>query len=278
MCSRRSTPGDAGGGVVPATSGSGTPAAETSSPLEGPVTVRVASNAPAVRPSPSFKDGERVAMSAQAALEFSGSCGRAVYRAEIGLGHAPGEPPVPWIVTNPIYVGRSSNRRAVDLARRPARAFTTIYDNGPVSRVDRSRPARNPPAPSIGARARVVEPNCDGDTRWVARAREGPYVALVVAAGPAVASADRVIFSARADKPMRLAMQVRVAERGSGRAVAANVLRRRNAARDHGVLRRHAIAGRGDNEAAGRPGDSGTPVGGRATEHSPGRQRTSLAR
>ena len=45
---------------------------------------------------------------------------------------------------------------------------------------------------------------------------DGPYVALVVAAGPAVASADRVIFSARADKPMRLAMQVRVPRGAAG--------------------------------------------------------------
>jgi len=183
-------------------------------PLEGPVSVRVASNAPGGSTITLFKDGAPIATSTQAALEFSAAAAPAVYRAEIGLRHAPGEPPVPWIVTNPIYVGRTE--QAPPTESRPAtRAFTTIYDNGQAAGWQIEANAQSAGAVDV-ARAE------GGGTqlRWryaLGGGRsDGPYVALVVAAGPAVASADRVIFSARADKPMRLTMQVRVPKGPAG--------------------------------------------------------------
>ena len=99
------------------------------------VTAPGADAAPAGSPAPAgstitlFKDGAPIAKSTQAALEFSAAAAPAVYRAEIGLRHAPGEPPVPWIVTNPIYVGRTEQTPPTH-SRPAARAFTTIYDNG----------------------------------------------------------------------------------------------------------------------------------------------------
>jgi len=183
-------------------------------PLEGPVSVRVASNAPGGSTITLFKDGAPIATSTQAALEFSAAAAPAVYRAEIGLRHAPGAPPVPWIVTNPIYVGRTE--QAPPTESRPAtRAFTTIYDNGQAAGWQIEANAQSAGAVDV-ARAE------GGGTqlRWryaLGGGRsDGPYVALVVAAGPAVASADRVIFSARADKPMRLTMQVRVPKGPAG--------------------------------------------------------------
>ena len=94
--------------------------------------VRVASNAPAGSTTALIKDGERVATSTQAALEFAGPAAPAVYRAEIDLQHAPGEPPVPWVVTNPIYVGRSEQPPAV-ISRAAPRTSVPLYDNGPIT-------------------------------------------------------------------------------------------------------------------------------------------------
>lgn len=183
-------------------------------PLDGPVSVRVASNAPGGSTITLFKDGAPIATSTQAALEFSAAAAPAVYRAEIGLRHAPGEPPVPWIVTNPIYVGRTEQTPPTH-SRPAARAFTTIYDNGQAAGWQIEANAQSAGAVDV-ARAE------GGGTqlRWryaLGGGRtDGPYVALVVAAGPAVASADRVIFSARADKPTRLTMQVRVPKGSAG--------------------------------------------------------------
>ena len=58
----------------------------------------------------------------------------AVYRVEVKLPGAPGEPPVPWIVSNPIYVGR----KAVDglapnaHASAPASPADILYRDGAI--------------------------------------------------------------------------------------------------------------------------------------------------
>ena len=183
-------------------------------PLDGPVSVRVASNAPAGSTITLFKNGRPIATSTQATLEFSAPAAAAVYRAEIGLHHAPGEPPVPWIVTNPIYVGRTEAAAPVE-SRSAARTFTTLYDNGQAAgwQIEAS-------AKSMGAIDVARAEGGGTQLRWryaLGGARtDGPYVALVVAAGSGVASADRVTFSVRADKPMRLSMQVRVPKGPAG--------------------------------------------------------------
>jgi hypothetical protein len=45
---------------------------------------------------------------------------------------------------------------------------------------------------------------------------ESPYAALVMPAGPALGGYDRVMFSARASRPMRISVQVRVPAAGAG--------------------------------------------------------------
>lgn len=183
-------------------------------PLDGPVSIRVASNAPGGSTITLFKDGAPVATSTQAALEFSAAAMPAVYRAEIGLRHAPGDPPVPWILTNPIYVGRTDQTPATN-PRPTARAFTTIYDNGPAAGWQIEANGQSAGAVDV-ARAE----GGGNQLRWRyalgGTRSDGPYVGLVVAAGPAVASADRVIFSARGEKPMRVALQVRVPKGQAG--------------------------------------------------------------
>ena len=53
-----------------------------------------------------MKDGAVLQSAAGAALEQVVDADAAVYRVEIMLPGNPGEPPVPWMVSNPIYVGR----------------------------------------------------------------------------------------------------------------------------------------------------------------------------
>jgi hypothetical protein len=177
-------------------------------PLQGPVSVRVASNAPANSTVTLFKDGVQVATSSRAVLEFSGPATPAVYRAEIGLAHAPGEPPVPWIVTNPIYAGRSEQAPAAT-ERRSVRTSATIYDNGPATGWAVEASAQSAGAIDV---ARALGGGTQLRWRYAlgGAPADGPYVALVVAAGPSIATADRVMFTARSDKPIRIAVQVRV--------------------------------------------------------------------
>ena len=53
-----------------------------------------------------FRDGAPVATGQGERLEHDAAAAPGVYRVEITLPGSPGTPPVPWIMSNPIYVGR----------------------------------------------------------------------------------------------------------------------------------------------------------------------------
>jgi hypothetical protein len=197
-----------------ATSGAQTASGGDVLPLDGAVAIRVASNAPGDSTIALYKDGAVVATSTQATLEFDAPASPAVYRAEIGLQHAPGNPPVPWIVTNPIYVGRSAQLPEAPV-RQAARTFAPVYEDGPVTgwSIEASRQ-------SAGAIDLARAEGGGTQVRWryaLGGSREdGPYVALVTAATPSLPQFDRLVFSIRADKPMRIALQLRVPNSAAG--------------------------------------------------------------
>lgn len=180
--------------------------------IDGEVAVRVATNAPGNSTITLLKDGQPVASSTRATLEFSGPPSPAVYRAEIALNHAPGTPPVPWIVTNPIYIGRPE-QPAEAPSRGAAQAFASVYGDGPVSawQIEANADSRGAvdAAPAEGGGTQLRWRYALGGTQ-----SDSPYVALVTAAGPALPGYDRVSFAIRADRPMRVSLQLRV-PRGS---------------------------------------------------------------
>ena len=215
-------------------------------------------------------------MSAQAALELLRGCGpRRVPRGSRSRACSGRAAQSMWIITDPIYVGRSEQPPPAD-SRPPARAFTTIYDNGPAAAWQIEAGPQ-----SAGAIDTARAEGGGTQLRWRyalgGTRSDGPYVALVVVAGSAVASADRVIFSARADKPMRLAMQVRVPEgqRESGGSERSSSMKCRARSRcssttcDRGARRQRSCPpSRRFRHSCGWS----------SHQYSPWRQRTSLAR
>lgn len=190
-----------------ATSGSQTAIGGDVLALEGPVSIHVASNAPGRSTISLFKDGEPVASSTQATLDYSAPATPAVYRAEIGLEHAAGNPPVPWVVTNPIYVGRSEQGSPA-APRAAASTFFPVYNNGQATGWTTEANRQSAGAVDV---ARAEGGGTQLRWRWAlggARSEE-PYVALVVPAAAGLTGFDRITFSMRADKPMRLAFQLR---------------------------------------------------------------------
>lgn len=131
----------------------------------------------------------------------------ATYRVEVYTPGATGHPPIPWIVSNPIYVGlRAVHEAARASAPRPAsRARTGVEINAWVGEVS-----------SGSVSTLTTAAMADGVQAWDWRFAlasgdaAGQYAALRFPhAG--LGGHDRVELGARADRPMRLWVQVRTA-------------------------------------------------------------------
>jgi hypothetical protein len=198
-----------------ATSGTATAVAGDALPLGGPVTLRVDVQAPDTARIELVKDGDRLQTTAGTTLEQVVDAAAAVYRVEVVLPGTPGAPPVPWIVSNPIYVGRAASDPAPPPNTRPvASQFAVQYGNGPASGwVIEASPG------SLGA---LDEVPAVGGTQLSFRyalggtAASSPFAALVMPAGSALAAYDRLMFTAWADHPMRLLVQLRESGGGAG--------------------------------------------------------------
>ncbi len=173
-------------------------------PVGQPVDLAVTSNAPAGARITLLKDGVAIAEAAGQSLQHAAPAGPGVYRVEVSLPGAPGTPPVPWIVSNPIYVRPPAVARAPAVSA--AADLATQYSSGPATgwTIEHSPRAQG---------ALDVLPTVDGSELSMRFAlggtrTEGPYVAVTMPAGP-LAGYDRVSFKARAMRPMRLSVQLR---------------------------------------------------------------------
>jgi hypothetical protein len=174
-------------------------------PLDGPTTLQVESNAPAGSTIRLLSDGKTIASGASPSLAYEASSMPGVYRVEIDVTRAPGATPVPWVVTNPIYVGvrpapESSN--AVTISD-----TSSVYSDGPATgwRIEKSTGSEGTltVAPSVGGTQLLLRYGLGG------MLSEGPYVAGVIASAPDLARFKGVRFTARSMQPMRLTFEVR---------------------------------------------------------------------
>ncbi len=159
-----------------------------------------------------FRDGGVVASATGAHLERAAEDG--VYRVEVALADSPGTPPVPWLMSNPIYVGRKPGGAAPPpdqtssrSALRPPRSVVSLYAGGPARgwTIEKSQ-ASDAAMETIGAL-----PGSQLLLRFAlsGTAADSPYVAFVMPATAGIAMYDRLLFTARADRPMRLSVQLR---------------------------------------------------------------------
>jgi hypothetical protein len=186
-----------------AVSGSHKVAAGGALPIDGPVEFRVETNAPPGAQIALFRDGTIVATSAPPLLHETSSPG--VYRTEVRLADAPGHPPVPWVISNPIYVGANATAQ-LPLRERGETVRVPFYTDGPVPdwRIEKSPRSQG----SLDAVPRT------GGTELslhyaLGDLSESPYVAIVAPVGKGMAGFNRVSFKARAAGPMRVSVQLR---------------------------------------------------------------------
>ena len=169
----------------------------------GPVTFSVHAAVPAGASTVLLRNGTELATSSGGDLGHTTS-GAGAYRVEVHVPRAPGVPPVPWIVSNPIYI------------------------SGPAP-VPPSPPAQVPAVPLLQRDWRVES---DGGSSGSIRAdergveltyslrgggRASQFVAFVVDLPPVPERIDALLIRGRARQPMRISAQLRFAQDGSAR-------------------------------------------------------------
>ena len=182
---------------------------------KGLLTFQVRSNAPDGVTVSLLRDGHPAKTASGSQLEHSTS-DPGVYRVEMQWPGAPGGPPVPWVVSNPIYVldgPRRSDQISESIA--PPKQVDVRYSNGPatdwhIENSPRSRGALDV-VPSIGGTQLLLR-YALGGTR-----DEGPFVALSMAVPQGLANYDRLIFTAQSSRPTRIWVQLRVPGGAQGR-------------------------------------------------------------
>lgn len=134
-----------------------------------------------------------------------------VYRLEARLPGALGTPPVPWIVANPIYLGRRP--RPEPPAPPPAVRSDVVFDEGEATgwSVERAPGCQADVASTRAAAGQELA------FRYALAGGEPmiQFAALVLPIGNGLTQYDRLMFTARSDRPMRLSVQLRV-PRGEG--------------------------------------------------------------
>ena len=170
-------------------------------PITGPVRLRAVTNGPPQTTVQLLRDGAVVRRADGPSLEWeAGQPG--AYRIEAHLPGAPGEPPLPWMVSNPIYVGLPASREhAGDV---PPASARLVWPAGSwhIEKDERS---------SGGAEASTDGGLLRRTLRYeLGREAASPFVALVTTDVGAMHDATRIAFRAGADRPMRLSVQVRL--------------------------------------------------------------------
>ena len=153
-----------------------------------------------------FRDGTR-ASTTREELASGIAVEQGVYRIEAYLPSPPGSRPVPWLLSNPIYVGFNRNRpmpaaEEVPRFRIPARMADATPESGPgntglIDYVNARTGTIAGEAPAVWTFA--LSP---GTAR-------GQFAALQVPITGGIAPFDRVRFTVAADRPLRLWAQLR---------------------------------------------------------------------
>jgi hypothetical protein len=143
-------------------------------------------------------DGSLIAYSS-ADIRYDASGKPGAYRVEVGIPSAPGQLPIPWLVSNVVYVGASTSalRATVDepVTQPPAAAGIPPF------------PWRIEKDPASSAILRTSDHAAELQYTLAAGVRNSQFVALATDVHDAAFSAMRFVL--QADRPSRLSVQVR---------------------------------------------------------------------
>jgi len=168
--------------------------------LDGPIVVDVRSNAPDGGSIVLFEDGHVAARGGPRTLQHELPPRPAVLRAEVWLVNTTDTAPLPWIVSNPIYVSRPPRPPM----RRPIASDDRALDEstaGAIWRVEQHSGSSG----ALEQRAGLLRVTY----RLGGGAPSGQFVALAITAPGLLRRFDRLSFRGSADRPMRVYVQLR---------------------------------------------------------------------
>jgi hypothetical protein len=127
-----------------------------------------------------------------------------VVRFEVRVPHAPGTPPVPWIVSNPLYFSQPP-------ARSPSPVSETVVPlaSGASWHVEKD--------PDTEARTTASGEDVRFDHRLASGSRRSQFAAAVIDLQGAPADSTAIVFSIAAEHPARVSVQLRYPDRGGAR-------------------------------------------------------------
>ena len=181
--------------------------------IDGPVVLQIDVHGPPDARVSIMKNGERVHSQSGARIEYKAPAEAAIYRVEVDVPGAPGSPAVPWIVSNPIYVGRTADVATIPPRPRATRSVPLqgSMQNWTVEHSPESQGAIDLTATAAGVQRQAL-------FRYALSGLQsaGPYSGFVVPVENGLAEYDRMTFRIRSDRPMRISVQVRVPGAGDG--------------------------------------------------------------
>ena len=192
-----------------ATSGSQSAQIGESLAISDDVLLHAAASAPPGTTLVLLRDGQRVHEVTDGPLDTNGGKDPAVYRVEAYTSNPPGGPPIPWIVSNPIYAGLAMKPALAPMpqpqSRIPARTGEAIAESGPKDTSTVSV------APLIDPRARrfAGDPAISWAFALSPGTPVGQFAAVRVPVSGGLAAFDRVRFRVSASAPMRVWVQLR---------------------------------------------------------------------
>jgi hypothetical protein len=172
-------------------------------PLAGPLDIRVRTTAPTGSRVSLLNGGLVVAYGVGPVMKYGGAALAGAYRVEVELPGAPGSR-APWLVSNPVYIGGLPPPPAPTRGRGPrsVSAMGPELDRGwGIEKNDASLAAYEL-VPLLNGRRARFRYGLGGSTD------EDVYAALGKRLAVNLAEFDRVSFAARADKPMRIWVQL----------------------------------------------------------------------
>lgn len=173
----------------------------------GPLTLRVRSNAPAEFETIVWR-GTRVLTSRRAEPDFTLVAPEepAVYRVAIRATDRPRQPA--WIVGNPIYV-RGPASGDITVPRTPATITRALFE-GRITDATWRFEADPSSRAALDLAPGITNPELRFRYGLSSGPAAGQFAALVVDMRESLASFDRLTFTARAEAPMRISVQLRV--------------------------------------------------------------------